>query len=98
MTSNVKYNDVHQRIHKTTDMYLLAINCGSSSIKGKLYSIPSLDAVASLGVSNIASKGEKVKIKVSWVEKQGKDISEDGDDGGSVKCALCPFTEGSAAR
>ncbi len=72
-------------------MYVLAINCGSSSIKGKLYEIPSsktepLLTVADLGVSNISSKGEKVKIKVSWEGQKGKDVNEEGEDGGSVEC------------
>ena len=72
-------------------MYVLAINCGSSSIKGKLFPIPSslaepLSAVANLGVSNISSKGEKVKIKVGWEGGKGKDVDEEGEDGGSVEC------------
>ena len=72
-------------------MYILAINCGSSSIKGKLYAIPAeqseaLSTVAVLGVSNISSKGEKVKINVAWEHGSGKDVNEDGDDGGNVQC------------
>jgi len=72
-------------------MYLLAINCGSSSIKGKLYGIPSSkseppSAVADLSVSNISSKGEKVKIKVGWEGGKGKNVDEEGEDGGSVEC------------
>ena len=72
-------------------MYLLAVNCGSSSIKGKLYAIPpvksdALKAEAQLGVSNISSKGEKVKIKVEWTGSQGKDVNEEGDDGDKVEC------------
>jgi acetate kinase len=75
-------------------MYLLAVNCGSSSIKGKLYAIPPaksdpLETVADLGVSNISSKGEKVKIKVTWSNGKGKDVNEDGEDGGSVECEAC---------
>jgi len=70
-------------------MFLLAINCGSSSIKGKLYTIPDLNTQAELSVSNISSKGEKVKIKIKWVEGgQGKDVNEEGEDGGSVTCKL----------
>ncbi|GFZ44981.1 acetate kinase [Saitozyma sp. JCM 24511] len=73
-------------------MYLLAVNCGSSSIKGKLYAIPPaksdpLETVADLGVSNISSKGEKVKIKVTWSEGKGKNVNEEGEDGGSVEYA-----------
>jgi hypothetical protein len=56
--------------------YLLAINCGSSSIKGKLYHLPGskdepLNDAASLSVSNISSKGEKIKIKIQWRGGQG---------------------------
>jgi len=71
-------------------MHALAINCGSSSIKGKLYYISSkeseLEVVASLSVSNISSKGEKVKIKVRWEGEKGNDVNEEGEDGGSVDC------------
>ena len=71
-------------------MHILAINCGSSSIKGKLYQIPSKDAeakvAASLSVSGISSKGEKVKISVKWTGEKGTDVDEEGEDGGSVEC------------
>jgi acetate kinase len=71
--------------------YLLAINCGSSSIKGKLYHLPAsttdpLAQAASLSVSNISSKGEKIKIKIGWNEEEGRDVNEEGDDGGEVEC------------
>jgi acetate kinase len=73
-------------------MHVLAVNCGSSSIKGKLYSVPSkdkpLDLIAQLSVSNISSKGEKVKISVKWANEQGKDVNEQGEDGGTVECEL----------
>ena len=77
-------------------MYILAINCGSSSIKGKLFSIPSsksqpLSTLANLGVSNISSKGEKVKINIGWEGGKGKDVEEEGEDGGTVDCEL-PIT------
>lgn len=71
--------------------YLLAINCGSSSIKAKLYEVPAdkaepLADVASLNVSNINAKGEKVKIKVVWAEGvDGKDVDEEGEDGDKVE-------------
>lgn len=80
-------------------MYVLAINCGSSSIKGKLFPVGSgkqgeLSSVASLAVSNISSKGEKVKIKITWENKEGQDISDEGEDGGSVECeSLHAFTQ-----
>lgn len=73
-------------------MYLLAINCGSSSIKGKLYALSSSESdplkdIADLSVSNISSKGEKVKIKITYSNYgKGKDVNEDGDDGASVEC------------
>jgi acetate kinase len=71
--------------------YLLAINCGSSSIKGKLFHLPgskkeALKDAASLSVSNIGSKGEKIKIKISWQEEEGRDLEEEGDDGGEAEC------------
>lgn len=71
--------------------YLLAINCGSSSIKGKLYHLPAsrqetFKLAASLSVSNISSKGEKIKIKVQWDEEEGSDVNEEGEDGGTVEC------------
>lgn len=73
--------------------YLLAINCGSSSIKGKLYHLPGskeepLSDAASLSVSNISSKGEKIKIKISWKGEEGRDVEEGGEDGGDVECEL----------
>lgn len=71
--------------------YLLAINCGSSSIKGKLYHLPSsqqdpLNLAASLSISGISSKGEKIKIKIQWDGEEGRDVSEEGEDGGDVEC------------
>lgn len=73
--------------------YLLAINCGSSSIKGKLYHLPSsksedLSPAASLSISNISSKGEKIKIKIQWEGKEegSRNVDEEGDDGGEVDC------------
>jgi acetate kinase len=77
--------------------YLLAINCGSSSIKGKLYHLsgskeePLKDA-ASLSVSNISSKGEKIKIKIQWKGEEGKDVNEEGEDGGDVECESAWFS------
>jgi acetate kinase len=76
-------------------MYLLAINCGSSSIKGKLYPLPpskdeQLKPTANLSVSNISSKGENVKIKIKFEGEHGKDLEEEGEDGGEVDCELQP--------
>jgi len=84
--------------------YLLAINCGSSSIKGKLYHLPGsknepLNDAASLSVSNISSKGEKVKIKIQWKGEEGKDVEEEGEDGDDVECELTiPHVSCSADR
>lgn len=75
--------------------YILAINCGSSSIKSKLFEIPSskseaLKPVADATVKNIGSKGDKVKFKVEWSDgkdaKLGEDVEEEGDEGVSVEC------------
>lgn len=81
--------------------YILAINCGSSSIKSKLYLIPedkhaALQSVADVTVKNIGSKGDKVKFKISWedsegVGKLGKDLEEDGDAGDAVECESQAF-------
>jgi acetate kinase len=73
--------------------YILSINCGSSSIKGKLYELPPsqeepLIDLANLSVSNIASKGEKIKIKIKWENDKGKDVEEEGEDGAEVECEL----------
>nr|WPS94677.1 acetate kinase [Naematelia aurantialba] len=70
-------------------MYLLAVNCGSSSIKGKLFALPSsisapLEQRASLSVTGIGSHGDKVNFKVNWEQGHGKAVDEDGDDGASV--------------
>jgi acetate kinase len=76
--------------------YILAINCGSSSIKSKLFLVPdnkdeALKAVADVTVKNIGSKGDKVKFKISWEDaegtgKLGKDLEEDGEAGDAVEC------------
>jgi acetate kinase len=75
--------------------YILAINCGSSSIKSKLFLIPeskgALVPVADATVKNIGSKGDKVKFKIEWndaqgVGKLGKDTEEEGEEGVSAEC------------
>ncbi|WVW84889.1 acetate kinase [Kwoniella bestiolae CBS 10118] len=77
--------------------YLLAINCGSSSIKGKLFGIPKstsepLDSQASLEVVNIGSKDEKVKIKITWEGDRGENLTEEGKSGDEVDYeSLIPF-------
>lgn len=77
-------------------MHVLAINCGSSSIKGTLYSIESktadLETVADLSVSNISSAGEKIKIQIAWTESSlGDNIEEEGEDGAEADCgSSCP--------
>ncbi|KAG8943081.1 hypothetical protein FRC04_003227 [Tulasnella sp. 424] len=42
---------------------ILAVNCGSSSIKFKLYTIPTLDVLISGQASSVATKGAKPSIK-----------------------------------
>lgn len=66
--------------------YLLAINCGSSSIKGKLFAIPSLELLANLAVTNINSSDERIKIKTTWEEGKGKDSEEESDYGDKIRC------------
>lgn len=73
--------------------YILAINCGSSSIKSKLYSVSPtkgqpLTAVAEASVKGIAAKGQKIKIKVEWLDGKGNEVNEEGDDGDKVECKL----------
>lgn len=72
-------------------MHVLAINCGSSSIKGKLYSIESksaeLETVAELSINNISSSGEKIKIQIEWTDStHGENIDEEGEDGAEAEC------------
>lgn len=72
--------------------YILAINCGSSSIKSKLYEIPSsksdaLKPVADATVKNIGSKGDKVKFKVEWEEGGlGESVEDEGEEGIDAEC------------
>lgn len=71
--------------------YILAINCGSSSIKSKLYSVSEtkgqpLTPVAEASVKGIAAKGQKIKIKVEWLDNSGHDVSEEGEEGDVVEC------------
>ncbi|KAL0240549.1 acetate kinase [Cryptococcus tetragattii IND107] len=65
--------------------YLLAINCGSSSIKGKLFAIPSFELLANLAVTNISSSDERIKIKITWEEGKGKDSEEESDYGDKIR-------------
>ncbi|KAL1413135.1 hypothetical protein Q8F55_000884 [Vanrija albida] len=69
-------------------MYILALNCGSSSIKGKLFALPPasdspLARVATLAVSNIGAAGDAVTLRLRWAT--GEDVREAGGDGGSVQ-------------
>lgn len=70
--------------------YILAINCGSSSIKAKLFSSAedgSLTAVAEASIKNIAAKREKVAISIKWIqEATGENFEEEGEDGDKVDC------------
>jgi hypothetical protein len=73
--------------------FILAINCGSSSIKAKLFELGgegnALTPVADLTVKNIAAKGEKVKFKITW-EKNGwgSELEDEGEEGSEVDCEL----------
>ncbi|KEP53944.1 acetate kinase [Rhizoctonia solani 123E] len=58
----------------STEM-LLAVNCGSSSIKFKLYTLSDLDVLISGTASNVEVKGEKPSIKYT-VYESGKDDDE----------------------
>lgn len=43
--------------------YLLALNCGSSSLKTTLFSYPSLEVLATLSASSIGSDSATLKVK-----------------------------------
>lgn len=71
---------------------ILALNCGSSSVKAKVYSIgegegqgiqPEL--FASIAISNINAQAEKIGVKLKWADGRGKDINEEQDSGDAVK-------------
>lgn len=66
--------------------YILALNCGSSSIKSKVYRLPLEHPapVASVSISNIGSS-RAVSIKVKW-QGNGNDNNEDGPQGDKVHC------------
>lgn len=66
-------------------MYLVALNCGSSSIKGKLYAVgPKFTTVAVISVSNIGAAGDDVQLKITW--EDGKNgIDEDIGKGSEVE-------------
>jgi hypothetical protein len=69
--------------------YILAINCGSSSIKAKLFDASTLGLVATLTVKNIAARGEKVRFAVRWEDEElGSHVDEQGEDGDKVECEL----------
>ncbi|KAJ9101045.1 hypothetical protein QFC21_003263 [Naganishia friedmannii] len=76
--------------------YILAINCGSSSIKTKLYKIDDsgkrqpLTAVAEGSIKGIAAKGQKIKIKLEWLDGSGHDVSEQGELGDQVDYQTLP--------
>lgn len=67
-------------------MYLLALNCGSSSIKGKLYAVKKdFDLAASISVSNIGAEGDNVKMKISWVGDERDDDEKEIGKGSEVE-------------
>lgn len=72
------------------DTYLIALNCGSSSIKGRLYVVPhskkeKFEQQATLSVSNIGAPGEPIHFTLKWSDNKGKDMDIHTDDGGSVE-------------
>ena len=72
------------------DTYLIALNCGSSSIKGRLYVVPhskkeKFEQQATLSVSNIGAPGEPIHFTLKWSDNKGEDMDIHTDDGGSVE-------------
>lgn len=68
--------------------YILALNCGSSSIKSKLYKLPLVEhhePEASLSISNIGAEDSKISIKLQWL---GQDEKSDSLDG-TLSCEYC---------
>lgn len=61
----------------------LALNCGSSSVKARLYSFGAkdgpLESVAKASASGIGAKGQPIKISVKW-EEGGEDGVEKQQD------------------
>ncbi|QRV92428.1 acetate kinase [Ceratobasidium sp. AG-Ba] len=63
---------------------LLAVNCGSSSIKFKLYSLSNLDTLISGSASNVEVKGAKPSIKYTVHEpgqNEDEKVSEEEKEG-----------------
>ncbi|KAG9093291.1 hypothetical protein FRC06_011578 [Ceratobasidium sp. 370] len=86
-----------------TDM-LLAVNCGSSSIKFKLYSLSDLDTLIFGSASNVEVKGAKPSIKYT-VREPGQDddekVSEEEKEGipyEDVFERVIALIEGSSSR
>lgn len=55
--------------------YLLALNCGSSSLKTTLFSYPSLDEIASISASSIGSSEAVLKSKHKGTSSGNKSVS-----------------------
>jgi hypothetical protein len=53
----------HQPIYNMPQSFLLALNCGSSSLKTTLFSYPSLEQLSSISASSIGSDEANLKIK-----------------------------------
>lgn len=47
-----------------------------------------MTAVAEGSIKGIAAKGQKIKIKLEWLDGSGHDVSEEGEAGDQVDCAL----------
>ncbi|KAG8878999.1 hypothetical protein FRB98_005881 [Tulasnella sp. 332] len=59
---------------------ILAVNCGSSSIKFKLFTIPQLDTLISGQASSVASRGSKPSIKLTVHHEGGRDDHENEEE------------------
>ena len=63
------------------DKLLLAVNCGSSSIKFKLFALPSLDVLISGSASNVAVKGARATVKFVTHADEDHQEREEEDEG-----------------
>ncbi|MBQ2321798.1 MAG: hypothetical protein II375_04465 [Bacteroidales bacterium] len=53
---------------------ILVLNCGSSSIKYKLFEMPAKKVVASGGIEKIGMPGSFIKFSTPSGEKQGRSV------------------------
>lgn len=57
-----------------TSSYLLALNCGSSSLKTTLFAYPSLEQIATITASSIGSSEAVLKSKYKSVSSGSKSV------------------------